>query len=155
MKKTVITFPVILLLVLAMSLYCGCATGPGGKLVRGSSGVTFTQLVENWQDYNIYWYGTDYSWVRGILFDPKDDDLVLTGEKWTKVNDEETLNKMLTQDLNIRQRRIRFYQVFGPEDQLFGYLVITRDHPTPGTELIDEKTLNVYLITPAARDMSW
>ncbi|MFC1863189.1 hypothetical protein ACFL1Z_04465 [Thermodesulfobacteriota bacterium] len=153
MRKTECTYIVFLLIVISMVTCSGCASGKRGKLVReGSSAVTVDQLVADWQDYNVYWYGTNFSWVRGILFDPKDDEMVLTAEKWERIDDEETFNKIMTQDLNIRQRTGRFYRVLGPEDQFFGYLVVTRDHPSPITQMIDEKTLNVWPIHQAPRD---
>lgn len=36
----------------------------------------------------------------------------------------------MTEDLNIQNRRGRFYIVLEPEDQLLGYLIVTKDHPT-------------------------
>ena len=153
MRKTGITYIVLLLMITGMISHSGCASGKWGRLVREQSpDITLDKLVANWQEYNIYWFGTNFTLVRGILFDPKDDDKVLTAEGWERVDDEDTFNRLLSVDLNIRHRRGRFYRVLGPEDQLFGYLIVTRDHPSPGTKMIDDNTLNVFPIQQAMRD---
>lgn len=149
-KCTYLLFGMVFICILVST---SCASSKRGKLLRETGpSVTVDQVVDSWEDYNVYWYGSNFTWVRGILFDPKDDERVLTAEGWERVDDEDSFNRLLSEDLNIRHRRGRFYRVLGPEDQFFGYLIVTRDHPSPGTKMIDENTLNVFPIQGSMRD---
>ena len=67
-------------------------------LPKGQNEVTIQDLIDNWKDYNIYYSdkydGFDARSPLGIMFDPKNNDTVLVGDRWKKVEDQETLIEM-------------------------------------------------------------
>ena len=56
---------------------------------------TIDKLVNNWQDYHIYYAGYKLSRASGIMFDPKNDDLKLLGDWWAKIESKESLDFVL------------------------------------------------------------
>ena len=138
--------------VMIMFLFSGCAsmlTGYG-KLrpqpMRGE-GVTIEELEENWEDYVIHYAGISVGTPAGIMFDPKDDDTTLTGDKWIKVEDKETLSELIGWMKTYTEFNPQVWRILGPHNEFFGYLF----YPSyimyverVVIKVIDDKTMYVY-----------
>ncbi|MEW6666824.1 MAG: hypothetical protein AB1512_16605 [Thermodesulfobacteriota bacterium] len=114
-------------LILMVFPFSGCAgLSPYGKLYLTADGkdrVTIEQLVERWQDYDVYWAGVSTHRPSAVLFDPKADDRVLQVHHWwVKLDRKETLLdlvKWLQFDMDY-DPEVRM--VLSPDDRLFGYM---------------------------------
>ena len=130
----------------SLFLMSGCS---GYGKLRSHSGyedkVTIEGLKENWNDYTIYYAELYVGKPAALMFDPKDDGKTLTGDKWTKVEDQETLSDIIS-----RMERARYgprlYRILGPDDQFYGYLFSFRHRVV--TKAVDDSTLYVYDLGP-------
>ena len=135
-----------------MLLFSGCASmlAGYGKLrpqsVRDQR-VAIGELEENWEDYVIHYAGLSVGSPAAIMFDPKDDDRTLTGEKWIKVEDKETLSELIGWMKTYTEFNPQIWRILGPNNEFFGYLF----YPSHRTHLdnvvikvIDDKTMYVY-----------
>ena len=143
---------VILIGVMIVFLFSGCASIiPGyGKLwpqpMRGER-VAIEQLVENWEDYVIHYAGLNVGNPAGIMFDLKADDRTLTGEKWVKVEDKETLSELIGWMKSYTEYYPRIWRILGPNNEFFGYLFYPSYHMYADNvviKVIDDKTMYVY-----------
>ena len=135
-----------------MLLFSGCAsmlTGYG-KLrpqpMRGER-VAIEELEENWEEYVIHYAGISVGTPAGIMFDPKDDDRTLTGEKWIKVEDKETLSELIGWMKTYTELNPQIWRILGPNNEFFGYLfypsyIMHADKVV--IKVIDDKTMYVY-----------
>ncbi len=147
-KKCLSPLTVGLLLAFLIS---GCSWLKGYGKIRAQSGpgkrVTIQELRENWHDYTIYYAGyhgkLSIKHPSAVMFDPKKDDRVLVGDKWTKVDDQKTLSELIS---SIQSHKARYYpslwRILGPDDQFYGYL-FSAWHHVP-IKVVDEKTMWVY-----------
>jgi hypothetical protein len=154
---------VILIGVMIVFLFSGCASIiPGyGKLwpqpMRGER-VAIEQLVENWEDYVIHYAGLNVGNPAGIMFDPKDDDRTLTGEKWVKVEDKETLLELVGWMKSYTEYYPQIWRILGPNNEFFGYLFYPSYRMYADNvviKVIDDKTMYVYDVeSPRLRKMT-
>jgi hypothetical protein len=112
-------------------------TGPGEK-------VTLEQLEENWQDYNVLFAGVHRKLPSAVLFDRRDDNITLTGDRWFRVEDRETLKGLI--DWIKREPPMAFYyprlwEMRGPDGTLYGYMYTAWTHAV--MKVVDEKTVMV------------
>ena len=143
---------VILIGVMIVFLFSGCASIiPGyGKLwpqpMRGER-VAIEQLVENWEEYVIHYAGLNVGNPAGIMFDLKADDRTLTGEKWVKVEDKETLSELIGWMKSYTEYYPRIWRILGPNNEFFGYLFYPSYRMYADNvviKVIDDKTMYVY-----------
>jgi hypothetical protein len=149
--------------VIIMILIAACATIlPGyGKLwpqpMRGEK-VTVEQLVENWENYVIHYAGLNVGNPAGIMFDPKDDDRTLTGEKWIKVEDKETLVELIGWMKSYTEYNPQIWRILGRNNEFFGYLFYPSYRMYADNvviKVLDDKTLYVYDVeSPRLRKMT-
>ena len=132
-------------------LISGCANY--GKL-RLESGrvekVTIQELQENWNDYSIYYADwRSVGWPGGIIFDPKRDDKTLVGDKWMKVEDQETLSQVII-SIEAKNRYPKLYQVLGPNDEFYGYMYLgpRRDNVNVFAKVIESNSLRISDLQP-------
>ena len=149
--------------VMVIFLFSGCASmlRDYGKLrpqpMRGE-GVAIEELEENWEDYVIHYAGLSVGTPAGIMFDPKDADRTLTGDKWIKVEDKETLSELIGWMKSYTEYYPRIWRILGPNNESFGYLF----YPSHRTHIdnvvikvIDDKTMYVYDVeSPRLRKMT-
>jgi hypothetical protein len=88
--------------------------------------ITIQNLIDKWDDYNIY-YSDQYDGfsVRsalGIMFDPKNNNTTLVGDRWKKVNDQNTLAEMTQWIVLNTQYEPWLNEILGPDGRLYGYL---------------------------------
>lgn len=81
------------------------------------------------------------------MFDPKNDDKVLTGDKWIKVEDQETLLELIGWIGTYIEFDPRLWRILGPDDQYYGYLFFAWGHVVIKAVVIkavDDGTMFVY-----------
>ena len=133
-------------------LFSGCASmlAGYGKLrpqpMRGK-GVTIEELEENWKDYVIHYAGLSVDTPAAIMFDPKDDDRTLIGDKWIKVEDKKTLSELIGWMKTYTEFNPQIWRILGPHNEFFGYLyypsyLMNADEVV--FKVIDDKTMYVY-----------
>ena len=138
------------LIIMLLFFGCGSMLTGYGKLrpqpMRGHA-VAIGELEENWKDYVIHYAGFNVGNPAGIMFDPKDDHRTLTGEKWVKVEDKETLSELIGWMKTYTEFNPQVWRISGPNNEFFGYLF----YPSYRTHLdnvvikvIDDKTMYVY-----------
>jgi hypothetical protein len=88
--------------------------------------ITIQNLIDKWDEYNIY-YSDQYDGfsVRsalGIMFDPKNNDTTLVGDRWKKVSDQNTLAEMTQWIVLNTEYEPWLNEILGPDGRLYGYL---------------------------------
>ena len=94
------------------------------------------------QDYTIYYAGLSVGTAAGIIFDPKNDDKTLTGDKWIKIEDQEILSALIGWIQTYIQFDPRLWRIVGPDDQFYGYLFFALGHVV--IKSVDDTTMYVY-----------
>ena len=127
-------------------LISGCASFTGyGKVrpqpFRGER-INIEQLEENWQDYTIHYAGLNVSNPLGIMFDPKNDETTLVGDRWIKVDDKETVSEIISWIKSYTEYNPQVWTILGPDDRLYGYLFYLEGHVV--VKVIDDTTMYVY-----------
>ena len=115
--------------ILIAVMVSGCASwqnnhGKIRNLKESQNGVTIQDLVDKWDDYNVY-YSDHYDGYNirsplGIMFDPKNNDTTLVGDLY-----EPWLNEIL-----------------GPDGRFYGYLYYSYGFVT--LKVVDDKTMYVF-----------
>ena len=128
MKKYVDIFIILILGV----MFFGCVSLHGNygmvKMVPDSQGnVTIQDLIDKWEDYNIYFSdgydgGNNARASLGVMFDPKDNDTMLVGDMWHPVRDKKTLIEATKWIYPTTQYEPWLSEILGPDGQLYGYL---------------------------------
>ncbi|MBW1672926.1 MAG: hypothetical protein JRF06_04870 [Deltaproteobacteria bacterium] len=80
--------------------------------------------------------------AAGIIFDPKNDDKTLTGDKWIKIEDQEILSALIGWIQTYIQFDPRLWRIVGPDDQCYGYLFCACNHVV--IKSVDDTTIYVY-----------
>ena len=115
-------------------------------LPQGRNEVTIQDLIDKWNDYNIY-YSDNYeeSNVRtplGIMFDPKNNDTTLVGDRWYKVRDQKTLIELTKWIYPTTQYEPWLNEILGPDGRFYGYLYYSYGFVT--LKMVDDKTMYVF-----------
>ena len=115
-------------------------------LPKGQNGVTIQDLIDNWKDYDIYYSdkydGFDARSPLGIMFDPKNNDTVLVGDRWKKVEDQETLIEMTQWIYPTTQYEPWLNEILGPDGRFYGYLYYSYGFAI--FKVVDDNTLYVF-----------
>ena len=114
-------------------------------LPKGQNEVTIQDLIDKWDDYNIY-YSDNYeeSNVRtplGIMFDPKSNDTTLVGDLWKKVGDQKALIELTKWIFPTTQYEPWLNEILGPDGRFYGYLYYSYGFVT--LKVVDDKTMYV------------
>lgn len=126
MKKYI--FPSVFFIALIIS---GCVSWQKnyGKLKiipKDQNEITIQNLIEKWDDYHIYssdqYAGPGFRSPLGIMFDPKNNDTTLVGDRWKKVSDQNTLAEM-TERISLNTHFEPWLnEILGPDGRFYGYL---------------------------------
>ena len=129
----------------------GCASwqknyGKLRILPESQNEVTIQDLIDKWDDYNIY-YSDNYeeSNVRtplGIMFDPKNNDTTLVGDRWKKVGDQKALIGLTKWIFPTTQYEPWLNEILGPDGRFYGYLYYSYGFVT--LKMVGDKTLYVF-----------
>ena len=115
-------------------------------LPKGQNEVTIQDLIDNWKDYNIYYSdkydGFDARSPLGIMFDPKNNDTMLVGDRWKKVEDQQTLIEMTQWIYPTTQYEPWLNEILGPDGRFYGYLYFSYGFAT--LKVVDDNTMYVF-----------
>jgi len=93
------------------------------KIIPRTGGkVTIQDLIDKWNDYNIYYAGYDVRLPLGLFFNPKDSDNRLVGDLWKPVTDKKTLIEITQWLYPYTQYEPYLYEILGPNGKFYGYL---------------------------------
>ncbi len=122
----------LLIMLLIVLILCGCSIslknyGKVKMLPKGPGEVTIQDLIDKWEDYDIYYAGSfaRYYGVRnplGVMFDPKNNDTALVGDRWEKVRDQKTLIEITQMIYPHTQYEPWLSEILGPDGRFYGYL---------------------------------
>ena len=105
---------------------------------KSQNEVTIQDLIDKWEDYDIYYAGVYGPYHWGIMFDPKNNDTTLVGDQWKKVEDKESLLENIKWIKNPDQLN----EILGPDGLFYGYLSYSYGPVT--LKIIDEKKMYVF-----------
>ena len=145
----------LVLTVLIFPFIVGCSGYAKLRLQSGpNETMTIENLKESWQSYHILYAGLEPSVPSAILFDRRDDDRKIIGERWWEMKDAKTLSdtiEWIQHQTIIGPYYPRLWKILGPDDHLYGYMFTAWDHAV--MRQMDDKTLSV-LDLPISPNMS-
>ena len=138
----------VLLIALIMS---GCVSwqknyGRLKTMPDGPNQLTIQNLIDKWDDYHIYssdqYDGPGFRSPLGIMFDPKNNDTMLVGDRWKKVRDQKTLKDMTKRIFLATQREPWLNEILGPDGLVYGYLYYSYGVVT--LKMVGEKKMYIF-----------
>ena len=141
----------LIMFLIVLILYgCSISLKNYGKLKmlpKGPGEVTIQDLIDKWEDYDIYYSGSfaKYYGVRnplGVMFDPKNNDTALVGDSWEKVRDQKTLIEITHMIYPNTQHDPWLSEILGPDDRFYGYLYYS--YGMVVLKLTDDGRLYIY-----------
>ena len=91
-----------------------------------SNEITIQKLIDKWDDYDIYYSdiydGYSVRSPLGILFDPKNNDTMIVGDRWKKVKDQKDLIEMTQWIYPTTEFYPWLNEILGPDGRFYGYL---------------------------------
>jgi len=128
---------------------CVSLSGNYGKLrilPKYESQVTIQDLIDNWYDYNVYYSdiyeGYNPRAALGVMFDPKNNDTTLMGDRWKKVKNQKDLIEMTKWIYSNTQHEPWLNEILGPDEKFYGYLYYSYGGIT--LKAVDDNTMVVY-----------
>ena len=139
------SFKTAVIAIIALIFAFSCATPKGSPrfepVAHRDKGEALSDLRQNWRNYSISYGGGSVGLASVLIFDPKDDGRRLVGERYVKVEDDETLDRVIS----VIQSYVAFtptlYRIYGEAGELFGYVFTAHFRPFPGK--IDDRTLGL------------
>jgi hypothetical protein len=108
--------------------------------------LTIQNLIDKWNDYNIYYSdiyeGYNPRAALGIMFDPKNNETTLVGDRWKKVKDQKDLIEMTKWIYSNTQYKPWLNEILGPDGKFYGYLYYSYGFVT--LKVVDDKTMFVF-----------
>ena len=138
----------VLLIALIIS---GCVSwqknyGKLKTIPNGPNHLTIQNLIDKWDDYHIYssdqYAGPGFRSPLGIMFDPKNNDTMLVGDRWKKVSDQKTLTDMTKRIFLATQYEPWLNEILGPDGLLYGYLYYSYGVVT--LKVVGEKKMYIF-----------
>ncbi|MBW1812972.1 MAG: hypothetical protein JRJ39_04645, partial [Deltaproteobacteria bacterium] len=121
---------------------------------NGPNHLTIQNLIDKWDDYHIYssdqYAGPGFRSPLGIMFDPKNNDTMLVGDRWKKVSDQKTLSDMTKRIFLVTQREPWLNEILGPDGVLYGYLYYSYGVVT--LKVVDEKKMYIFNLEEPANE---
>ena len=140
----------LFIFLIALILYgCSISQKNSGKLRmihKSQNDVTIQNLIDKWDDYNIY-YSDIYDGYHpraalGIMFDPKNNETTLAGDRWKKVKDQKDLIEMTKWIYSNTQYEPWLNEILGPDGKFYGYLYYS--YGFVKLKVVDDKTMYVF-----------
>ena len=141
----------VVILVMAFIIGCSGDYGLVRRQTPADSKMTLAELIENWEDYHIYYGKPAGSLPKNIMFDPKNNETMIVGDGWHKIADQQTLLETIkAAQTHWEQHEVMVIE--GPDRQFFGYMYCSWDFGigkswTPSiydVTLVDERTVHVF-----------
>ena len=146
--------------VLLLFFLSGCLGLEKYGSIRSAGGqyaASIQDLVENWQEYHIYYAGLSYKSPSAILFNPKEGNKRVVSQKWRPVTDQSvviTIVKWLDSYVNFPPY---LSVVLGPNGDFFGYVYTSAEEQVvvreiePNTLFIEDIPLPPFDYGPGGR----
>lgn len=135
-----------LIMAVLLPLLTECAWLKSYGKVRALPGeeqeAALQQLIMNWQDYSIYYTGLSIDSAAGIMFDQKSDGKSLVGDTWIKIEDQETLSRLISVVKSYTYFYPRLSSIEGLDNRFYGYLFYAAGQPV--FKVVDKDTLYAY-----------
>jgi len=113
---------------------------------KGPNHLTIQNLIDKWDDYHIYssdqYAGLGFRSPLGIMFDPKNNDTMLVGDRWKRVNDQKTLTDMTKRISLVTQHEPWLNEILGPDGLLYGYLYYSYGVVT--LKMVSDKKMYIF-----------
>lgn len=112
------------------------------RAATGEHATTIQNLIENWQEYHIYYAGLSYKSPSAIMFNPKQGNKRLVSKKWMPVTDQAvvvTIVRWLDSYVNFPPY---LSTILGPNGDFFGYVYTSAEEQVVAYE-IEPNTLFV------------
>ena len=138
----------VFILVLIIS---GCASwqknyGKLRILPETQNEVSIQDLIDKWDDYNVYYSdiydGYNPRAALGIMFDPKNNETTLVGDRWKKAKDQKDLIEMTKWIYSNTQYEPWLNEILGPDGRFYGYLYYSYGFVT--LKMVNDKTMYVF-----------
>lgn len=108
--------------------------------------MTIQDLIDKWDDYTIHYSdkyeGYNVRAALGIMFDPKNNETTLTGDRWKQVKDQKDLMEMTRWIYSNTHYEPWLNEILGPDGKFYGYLFYSYGFVT--LKVIDDKTIYVF-----------
>ena len=116
------------------------------KISKSQNESTIQDLIDKWEDYDIY-YSDKYEGYNvhrplGIMFDPKNNDTKLVGDRWKKVKSQKDLIEMTQWIYANTHFEPWLNEILGPDGRFYGYLYYSYGPVT--LRVVDDKTMYVF-----------
>jgi len=152
--------PILMLVPLFILAGClGLETYGSVRAADGEHANTISNLIENWQEYHIYYAGLSYKSPSAILFNPKEGNKRVVSKKWMPVTDQSvavTIVKWLDSYINFPPY---LSKILGPKGDFFGYVytsaqeqVVVREIE-PNTLFVEDIPLPPFDYGPGGKGM--
>lgn len=113
---------------------------------KSQNEVTIQDLIDKWNDYNIYYSdiyeGYNVRAALGLMFDPKNKETTLVGDRWKIVKDQKDLIEMTKWIYSNTQYEPWLNEILGPDGKFYGYLYYSYGFVT--LRVVDDKTMFVF-----------
>ncbi len=123
MKEKFDLIKLVFLVAGLLFLMTGCGgLGKYGTLVSATGKVSIKELIENWQNYDIYYAGLGVNNPSAVMFDAKIEGRRITSDKWIPVTEKSvlvTLVDWLNANINFPPD---LWKILGPKGNFFGYI---------------------------------
>ena len=138
----------LIVALVSIFLITGCSGPQGPTRIsfeprKEEEKITIQKLKTEWQNYQIYYTGINLEQPTGVMFDPKDENTISMSDRWTQVEDENSLKELLEwMELRYTTARPYIWRIRGSGGKVFGYLYT----PTNSVRVkqIDENTMYVF-----------
>jgi len=138
---------------------CASWSNKYGKLriiPKSQNEETIQDLIDKWDNYNIYYFdpkaGFDAQSLLGIMFDPKNNDTALVGDRWKKIRDQKTLIEMTKWIYPTTQYEPWLNEILGSDGRFYGYLYYS--YGIVVLKLTDEGKMYVHDLEEPAEERS-
>lgn len=128
---------------------CASWSNTYGKLriiPKSQNQVTIQDLIDKWEDYNIYYSdkyeGYNVRAALGIMFDPKNNETTLVGDRWKKVENQKDVIEMTKWIYSNTQYEPWLNEILGPDGRFYGYLYYSYGFVT--LKVVDDNTMYVF-----------
>jgi hypothetical protein len=129
----------------------GCAAlsknyGTIKMISESQNKMTIQTLIKNWNEYDVY-YSDKYDGYHpraalGVMFDPKNDETKLVGDRWKKVKNQKDLIEMTQWIYSNTRYEPWLDEILGPDGRVYGYLYYSYGGVT--LKRINDNTMYVF-----------
>ncbi|MFC1533121.1 hypothetical protein ACFL7M_07140 [Thermodesulfobacteriota bacterium] len=129
---------------LLLTILLGGCSGYGKIMViPRSETVTIEDLEKNQHKYNVFYAGWHDFDPSCILFDPKEDNKKVIGNRWDLAKDPQWVSKKISWMKSFSKVYPVLQGIYGPDGQIYGFLYCIEGANT-AVKAIDDNTLYIY-----------